>query len=186
MSRYIDRLPEPTSRTPVKVIVATASSIYEAMKILGYKTYHMVECCTEGGLPHIQILTEAIRAEHNRFSGIKRYTKTDFDKWLAEYECIVEIPFFLGSEMIKAYADDPNVKFILTDRDADKWVDSFNNTLGREAKSSAVFPMNILKHFDGYLGGILGCNSAIYGAVADGTLPGDENNRAAVRRNYIS
>lgn len=109
MSRYIDRLPEPAVRTPVKIIVATASryatppfsyhgnsvlihgrtgtfSVYEALKRLGFKTYHMVECCTEGGVPHMQVLDEAIRATHNRYAGIKRYTKADFDKWFAEYD----------------------------------------------------------------------------------------------------
>ncbi|KAG5996240.1 hypothetical protein E4U43_002896 [Claviceps pusilla] len=189
--RYIDRLPEPTNRTPVKVIVATASrtgtlSVYRAMKILGYKPYHMAECCLQGGIPHMQILDEAIRAEYNRFAGIKRYTKADFDKWFAEYDCLVEVPSFLGPEILKAYVDDLSIKFILTDRDPDKWVTSLNNTAGGIVQSAHGFRMKVLRYFDGYLDWLLSLNESIYGALADGTLPGEENNRAALRRNYIS
>ncbi|KAG6152619.1 hypothetical protein E4U37_003738 [Claviceps purpurea] len=209
MSRYIDRLPEPAVTTPVKIIVATASryatppfsyhgnsvlihgrtgtfSVYEALKRLGFKTYHMAECCTEGGVPHMQVLDEAIRATHNRYAGIKRYTKADFDKWFAEYDCIVEIPYFLGLDILQAYADDPNIKFILTDRDPDKWVTSINNTVGGIVQSANSFPMNTLQHFSGYLYWFLNLNRTLYGAIADGTDPGGKNNREVMRRNYIS
>ncbi|KAG6139275.1 hypothetical protein E4U28_003901 [Claviceps purpurea] len=191
MSRYIDRLPEPAVTTPVKIIVATASrtgtfSVYEALKRLGFKTYHMAECCTEGGVPHMQVLDEAIRATHNRYAGIKRYTKADFDKWFAEYDCIVEIPYFLGLDILQAYADDPNIKFILTDRDPDKWVTSINNTVGGIVQSANSFPMTILQHFSGYLYWFLNLNCTLYGAIADGTDPGGKNNREVMRRNYIS
>ncbi|KAG5932547.1 hypothetical protein E4U53_001274 [Claviceps sorghi] len=190
MSRYIDRLPEPASRTPTKVIVATASrtgtmSVYRAMQILGFKAYHMAECIG-GGVSQMQILDEAIHGEYNRFAGIQRYTKADFDKWFAEYDCIVEIPFFLGPELMKAYADDPNVKFILTDRNPDKWVTSFNNTVGEIVRFGHGFPVNILRHFDGPLYSLLGLNDSIYKSLADGTLPGEKNNETALRRNYVS
>jgi hypothetical protein len=32
--------------------------------------------------------------------------------------------------VIEAYVDDPNVKFMLTERDPEKWVAPFNNTAG--------------------------------------------------------
>jgi hypothetical protein len=56
------------------------------MKILGYKPYHMAEVVLQCGAIHMDILTEAIKAQYNRFSGIKRYKKQDFDKWLSEYD----------------------------------------------------------------------------------------------------
>ncbi|KAG6020785.1 hypothetical protein E4U41_002725 [Claviceps citrina] len=191
MSRYIDRLPEPATRTQVKVIVASASrtgtfSVYQAMKMLGFKTYHMAECCIEGGIPHMQVLNEAIRAQYNRFAGIQRYTKADFDKWFAEYDCLVEVPYFLGPEILKAYADDPEVKFILTDRDPDKWAASVNNTVGGIVQMANSFPMNILNYFNGHLYWFLNLNRSIYGAIADGTAPGGKNNKEALRRNYVS
>lgn len=38
------------------------------------------------GVPHIKIFKEAITAQYNRLSGIKRYTKADLDKWLGDYD----------------------------------------------------------------------------------------------------
>lgn len=69
-------------------------SVYRAMKILGYKPYHMAEVVLEGGAPHMEVLTEAITAQYNRFSGIKRYNRQDFDKWLAEYD-VRNMPYTL-------------------------------------------------------------------------------------------
>lgn len=60
------------------------------MKILGYKPYHTMECINSG-IPHMEVFGEAIFAQHNRYSGIKRYAKEDFQKWLAEYD--VSSPF---------------------------------------------------------------------------------------------
>lgn len=60
--------------------------LYRAMQILGYNTYHMYECCAVNGLPHMEILGEAIVAQHNRLSGIKRFTRDDFEKWFANYD----------------------------------------------------------------------------------------------------
>jgi hypothetical protein len=55
------------------------------MKILGYKPYHMYECVM-GGTGQMKILEEGVLAHHNRFLGIKRYDKEDFEKWLADYD----------------------------------------------------------------------------------------------------
>lgn len=55
------------------------------MQILGYRTYHILECLMHG-LPHLEIFKEAITAQFNRLSGIKRYSKADLDKWLANYD----------------------------------------------------------------------------------------------------
>ncbi|QPH16116.1 hypothetical protein C2857_000673 [Epichloe festucae Fl1] len=191
MSRYIDRLPEPAKKRPVKVIVATASrtgtrSVFSAMKTLGFKTYHMAECLRQSDNSHMQVLNEAIRAQYDRYSGIKQYTRQDFDKWFAEYDCIIEMPFFLGPEILKAYADDPSIKFILTERDPDKWVTSVNNTIGGIFKTAISFPMNFLKYFNSYLYWFFNLHISLYGALADGTVPGDENNVEALRRNYVS
>lgn len=71
------------------------------MQILGYKSYHIWECCTVNGVPHIEIFKEAITAQFNRLSGTKRYTKADLDKWLANYD--VSRPFrALAEYMLRA------------------------------------------------------------------------------------
>ncbi|EFY84264.1 hypothetical protein MAC_09694 [Metarhizium acridum CQMa 102] len=191
MSRIIDKLPQPKTKAPVKVIVATASrtgtlSVYEAMKVLGYKTFHMKQCVHESGVPHMEVLAEAIQARYSPLSGIKRYSRPDFDKWLAEYDCIVEIPYFLGPGLLNAYADDPNIKFILTDRDPDKWVTSMNSTAGEIVTKMKQFPLNVLHYFNRDLHKFVMLHKVIYEAIADGTVPGDRNNEAAMRRNYVS
>ncbi|KJZ74608.1 hypothetical protein HIM_05958 [Hirsutella minnesotensis 3608] len=87
MPRLIDQFPEPAQPRRMKVVVASASrtgtlGLYHALKMLGYKPYHMIEAL-QNGSTHVNVFNEALRAEYNRFSGIKRYTKADFDKWFA-------------------------------------------------------------------------------------------------------
>lgn len=58
-------------------------SLYQALKMLGYKPYHMYEVITNG-VPHLQLFEEAIRC---KYSGTaKPYGKAEFDKWLADYD----------------------------------------------------------------------------------------------------
>lgn len=57
--------------------------LYEALAILGYKPYHVVEALKRGS-PHIKMLTEATAAAH--LGEGKRYTKEDFEKWMPEYD----------------------------------------------------------------------------------------------------
>lgn len=60
--------------------------MFNAMNILGFKTYHFAECVLNRGLPHLQFFNEAVTAQYNRLSGVKRYNKADFEKWMAEYD----------------------------------------------------------------------------------------------------
>lgn len=53
------------------------------MKTLGFAPYHMVEVVREG---HMKVFQEAIIAQLNRFSGIRRYVKADFDKWMGNFD----------------------------------------------------------------------------------------------------
>lgn len=61
-------------------------SMYRAMNILGFKSYHFAECVLEKGLPHLKIFNEAITAQYNRLSGVKRYRKDDFERWMSGYD----------------------------------------------------------------------------------------------------
>lgn len=67
------------------------------MQILGYKSYHIYECCMVHGESHIEVFKEAMTAQFNRLSGIKRYTKADLDKWLAEYDVSRSFLFSVAS-----------------------------------------------------------------------------------------
>lgn len=73
------------------------------MQILGYKTYHIYECCAIGGVPHMKVFREVVTSEYNRLSGIKRYTKADFDKWLADYDVSPYCIFTRVQEREEAY-----------------------------------------------------------------------------------
>jgi hypothetical protein len=99
-------------------------------------------------------------------------------------QCLIEIPSFLGPALLDEYVQDPEVKFILTERDPDRWAKSVNGTVGFIIKAAASLPLNILRHFDEELGGFLALNDTLYGVIADGTMPGQPGNEAALRRNY--
>ncbi|KAF4275905.1 hypothetical protein CNMCM8812_007699 [Aspergillus fumigatus] len=190
MSRAIDRLAEPAEKKKKKVIVASSSrtgtlGLYFAMKILGYTPYHMYEMALVQGTPGMAALLEAVIAEHNRLSGIKRFDKGDLDKLTADYDCLIEIPSFLGPALLDEYAQDPEVKIILTERDPDRWAKSVNGTAGFVVKAAASFPLNVLKHFDEELGIFLALSTTVYAVVADSTKPGQPGNEAALRRNYV-
>jgi hypothetical protein len=188
--------------------------LYSAVKVLGYKPYHMIEVVLNGGVPHMKIFEEAIKAEHNRFLGIKRYDKADFEKWLADYDvstsvpkllsplkperqkssnlivavsiqCLVELASYLGAPVLDAYLEDPDVKFILTERDPDKWVTSFQNTIGDIIKMIASFPVNLLRFFNLDIFHFFLLNQLLYYVYSDGTQPDQSGNAMALRRNYV-
>ncbi|GFF92173.1 hypothetical protein IFM60648_09656 [Aspergillus lentulus] len=190
MSRVIDKLAEPAEKKKTRVIVASCSrtgtlGLYFAMKILGYKPYHMYEVVLVQGKQGMSALLEAVTAQHNRLSGIKRLDKADLDKLTADYDCLIEIPSFLGPALLDEYVQDPEVKFILTERDPDRWAKSVNGTAGFIITAAASFPLNILKYFDEELRIFLALNTTLYAVLADGTKPGQPGNEAALTRNYV-
>ncbi|KAJ5456574.1 hypothetical protein N7530_011848 [Penicillium desertorum] len=189
MSRKVDQMPMPAEVLPMKIIVASPSrsgtlGLYQAMRILGYKTYHFYECITVHGLPHMEICSEAITAQYNRLSGVKKYNRADYDKWLGDYDCLVEIPSMMGPDLIEAYIDDPGVKFILTERNPDKWATSVNNTAGVVIDMPYQFPFSILKYFDATLYRFLAMNELVYRAMSGCTGPGDAENAQNLRKHY--
>ncbi|KAJ5174863.1 uncharacterized protein N7482_000740 [Penicillium canariense] len=189
MSREIDRWPTPAKVRPMKVIVASPSrsgtlSMYTAMKVLGFRSYHFYECVVEKGLPHINLFNEAATAQYNRLSGIKRYTRADFDKWLHEYDCLVEIPSYMGKNVFEAYANEPEVKFILTERQPEKWARSVNNSAGGVVKMATSFPISVLKYFDATLFAFMKTNVLMYNAFSSGTNIGDPDNEEELCKYY--
>lgn len=90
----------------------------------------------------------------------------------------------MKSGLLEAYVDDPDVKFILTERNPDKWVTSVNNTAGAMVDMPYQFPFSILKYFDATLYRFLSMNSLVYGAICGFTKPGDAENAKNVRKYY--
>ncbi|KAJ5310638.1 uncharacterized protein N7443_003099 [Penicillium atrosanguineum] len=173
----------------MKVVVASPSrsgtlGLYRAMQILGYKAYHMFECVIVRGKDHMEICEEAVVAQNNRFSGIKRYDRVDFDKWFADYNCLVEIPSFVGPAIIEAYVEEPDVKFILVEREPTKWVTSLNNSGGKLIKTLHGFPLVFLKYFDVVLYRFITLNQTCFWSFSDGNNPNDPDFEVALHRNY--
>ncbi|RYO78673.1 hypothetical protein DL766_004884 [Monosporascus sp. MC13-8B] len=149
MSRYIDTLPTPAHVEPKKLIVLSAPrtgthGLYNALKLLGYKPYHMVEVLGAGPKAG-RIMREGLEGE---IGQRKPYTRKEFDKWFADYDIIIEMPFFMLRSMLKAY---PDAKFLLVQRSPEKWAKSYENTIGKVGIQSNRFPFAILKYFDGFL-----------------------------------
>lgn len=91
----------------------------------------------------------------------------------------------MGIEAIEAYAEDPNVKFILTERTPDDWVASVNNTVAGVVRMANSFPFTILRYFDSSLYYFLHLNQVMYWVLSDRTNPDDPDNEFALRRNYV-
>ncbi|KAB8215972.1 hypothetical protein BDV33DRAFT_227295 [Aspergillus novoparasiticus] len=190
MSREIDRLAQPADKKKMRLIVASCSrtgtlGLHAGLEMLGYTPYHMIDVMFKGRSPHMKVFTEAIIANHNQLSGIKRYETADVDKWIGNYDCLMEIPSYIGSRAMRGYIEDPDVKFIVTERSPEKWVRSIDNTIGEAVKAAHQFPLNILKRFDSELGHFLRLATVMYWAYADGANPGDANSEAALYKNYV-
>lgn len=97
---------------------------------------------------------------------------------------MVEIPSYMGMDMIEAYAEDPDVRFILTERSPEKWAKSVNNTTAQVATMCSQFPFSILKYFDSTLFEFLDLNRVIYQGLACGTKPGGPGNEQILARYY--
>lgn len=57
------------------------------------------------------------------------------------------MPFFMLRSTLKAY---PDAKFLLTERDPEKWAKSFSNSAVTAVERFNQFPMSIFKNFDSF------------------------------------
>ncbi|KAJ2992690.1 hypothetical protein NUW58_g2082 [Xylaria curta] len=149
MTREIDTIPTPTHVKPKKLVVLSAPrtgthGLYLALKQLGYKPYHMAEVLA-AGVPALKIMTDGMNAE--LFHEGTPYGRAEFDKWFANYDIIIEMPFLMLRSTLKAY---PDAKFLLTERDPEKWAKSYLNTIGLSTMRFRTFPMSVFKKFDGF------------------------------------
>ncbi|OTA93762.1 hypothetical protein M434DRAFT_284961 [Hypoxylon sp. CO27-5] len=140
MPRQIDLLPTPAHVKPKKLIVLSAPrtgthGLYLALKKLGFKPYHMAEVL-KAGPTAVQIMKDGTNAD--MFHNGKPYGRAEFDKWFADYDVIIEMPFFMLHSTLKAY---PDAKFLLTERDPDKWAKSWANTIGKMVSRFESFPI---------------------------------------------
>ena len=74
------------------------------MQILGFKTYHLYECIVVHGLPHMEVFEEAVIAQCNDLSGIKKFTKADYERWLGDYDVSLTLLAIVSSCRSMLYA----------------------------------------------------------------------------------
>ncbi|KAL6902471.1 hypothetical protein GGI43DRAFT_340740 [Trichoderma evansii] len=183
MSRLIDRLPMPEKVKERKVIVLSRSrvgtfSLYQALKTLGYTPYHMFEVVNNGAT-HLELFAEAIDCKY--FGKDKPYGKAEFDKWLANYDAIVEIPQFFIEEFIEFY---PNAKFIFVERDVNAWARSVNNSVKAMFDASRSFPMNVTQYVDDFVKGFVHLHNNFEDVMFHGK--GVTGGMEEAKRDYIS
>ncbi|UKZ72460.1 hypothetical protein TrVFT333_000089 [Trichoderma virens FT-333] len=190
-ARKIDDLPESPKKPNIKVIVLGCSKtgtlgLYRAFKILGYKPYHAAELIRSQDHSHKAIFQEALLAENDRFSGIRPYGRVEFDKWFQDYDSIIEVPCYMPVQIYSAYLSDPNIKFLLTERDPDKWVRSFNKQVGGMNDYLASISMSVLRYFDIGLWHHWRFNSLVYNLFSGTTKRGHPENEQILRQNYVN
>lgn len=83
-----------------------------------------------------------------------------------------------------AYIDDPDVKFILTERTPASFARSINNTVGRFCTAGHSFPMGLLKCFDTYNREFFRLGDEMYQIYAQGKMPDDPNCGEMIERWY--
>lgn len=87
------------------------------------------------------------------------------------------MPFFMLSEVVAAY---PDAKFLLTERDPDKWAKSWLNTIGPLTLQFNEFPTSLLKYFHP-----LSRNMAQFGVLNRRLYFQSDKNDEAAHRNLV-
>ncbi|KAI2625169.1 hypothetical protein GGS21DRAFT_310508 [Xylaria nigripes] len=149
MPRLVDTLPTPAHVRPMKLIVLNPSrnatlGTYIALKQLGFRPYHLAETSAAGGWA-FRVLEDAAKADL-RHDG-QPYGREEFDKLLWDYDCITELPFLMLRSILKAY---PDAKFLLVERNPEKWAKSYLATVGRASLVFDNFPMSVFQYFDAW------------------------------------
>ena len=127
--RQIDKLPPRTTTREMKVLCLSAprsgsTSMGQALKMLDYNIF--------AGMAHnylqdnrFQMWSEAVEARYNGKG--KPFTKDDFEKFLGPYDAVSGWgAAMLAEDLFTAY---PDAKVILTTRDPDKWVESWDGSV---------------------------------------------------------
>ncbi|KNG91244.1 hypothetical protein ANOM_000316 [Aspergillus nomiae NRRL 13137] len=130
MHFYEPTLPIIPRPKPMRVLIlglprTGTTSLYAALKSLGFNTYHYNEIVKHKNNQHFQLWLEALQA---KYDGIGTPFKgEDFDRMLWNYDAASADPCcFFVQEMIAAY---PDAKVILTTRPRDAWLRSMQTFL---------------------------------------------------------
>lgn len=133
----------------------------------------------------MEIFEQGLIAEHNRLAKIKRYNRQDFDKWFAGYDVLVGVACYMPSQTLSAYLADPNVRFLLTEREPSRWVKSFNSFIGAIVTECHTLPLSLFKHFNYDLWHFDYLNKLAYWVFSNNMMPGEQGCDEALESNYI-
>ncbi|KAL9533749.1 Ava biosynthesis cluster protein [Sphaerulina musiva] len=131
-TRWIDQIPELTTTTTqppqqMQVLCLGLSrtgtmSIWTALRMLGYRTYHFKEIHKPENLrdKHLLCWREAFYAK--LYGSGKPYSHEDFYKLLQRYDAVTDAPAVnFSDELIAAY---PGAKVVLSTRNPERWLES--------------------------------------------------------------
>lgn len=100
-------------------------SLYTALRMLGYKPYHMAEALKNADVD-LPCWVEGIEAK--LLGTGKPWGREEFDKLTGRYDAVMDVPCILFvEELIAAY---PDAKIILTERPVEGWLRSMKNAVG--------------------------------------------------------
>ncbi|KAK6224299.1 hypothetical protein QIS74_02626 [Colletotrichum tabaci] len=185
MSRAVDKLPAPAEARSMKVIGLGPSrtgtlGLWQALKTLGYTPFHISELLPYG-FQQMRALQEAIVANDTD----KPFGRAEFDKLFAGYDCIVESPCYLCPKVITEYLDDPDVRFILTERTPQSWAKSIAGSLGAYHQKLAKPPLSIARHFDSFIAELTALFRAMTHRWSGGLEPSDPGFNDALAKSYV-
>ncbi|KAK8017970.1 hypothetical protein PG991_007160 [Apiospora marii] len=195
MSRTaLDRLPEPSPLRPMRVVGLGASrtgtlGVFLALKILGYRPFHISELLPHG-VRQMQALEEAMVAS----STSNPFTRAELDKLFGDYDprqdandrkCLIESPCYLGESGIQTYVDDPNVKFILTQRSPASFAKSLSGSLGCYYAKLHEWPLTAARLCDGFVWELERMFRLMTFRWSHGLHPSDPGFRPALEQSYV-
>lgn len=100
-------------------------------------------------------------------------------------QCIIESPCYFCPSVVEAYLQDPDVKFILTERSPESFVKSIGGSLIDYYVRLRSFPLCLTKYFDSLIYHIHGMFGAMSMRWSGGIEPSDPRFKKAVQENYV-
>ncbi|KAL3417872.1 hypothetical protein PVAG01_10882 [Phlyctema vagabunda] len=188
MPRVVDKLPTPSQVRPMKVIGVGASrtgtlGLYMSLKMLGFHPFHISELIPYG-IQQMKALQETIVASDKPDQS---FSRADFDRMWGEYDCIIESPCYLGTSGIQVYLQDPDVKFILTERTPESFSKSIAGSLGAYNARLHRWPLSVAKYFDAFIWELAGLFRLMTFRWSKGIVdPADPAYRKNLEETYIA
>ncbi|KAJ6019381.1 hypothetical protein N7522_001448 [Penicillium canescens] len=152
--------------------------MWEALKLLGYNTYHFKEI---GGCPqnvwerHLWCWREALIAK--LYNSGKRYEAAEFRTLLRRYNAVTDAPCVnFSDELLATY---PDAKVILTNRNPEKWLHSIFRTYHRVLENKGF---RVAAVFDPALNAL----SELFCLVLHDWSGGDWRSRDKLREGYTT